>query len=125
MPEIKIEVPLLPPAEYSPNSRCHWAIKKKAGDAFGFAVYLLALEQKKSMIPFEKAEVSLTVIFKQNRRHDPDNFWTRFKPGMDALVRAGILKDDDTEHVKLGELNLVNDSRLAPLTIITIKNIKG
>ncbi len=118
-PAITITVHQLPPAECSPNSRCHWAVRKRAGDNFADEVYYEA--KRTARVRFERAIIALELIVKSVRRRDLDNWWARFKPGMDALVRAGIIPDDDIEHVQHGEITVTVDRARAPMTIITIK----
>jgi Holliday junction resolvase RusA-like endonuclease len=118
-PAITIKAFQLPPAECSPNSRCHWSVKKRAGDNYGNEIYYTATLVSRPH--FNKAVVSLELVVKDHRRRDLDNFWTRFKPGMDALVRAGILEDDDMEHVQHGDIKVTVDPARAPMTIIKIQ----
>jgi Holliday junction resolvase RusA-like endonuclease len=120
---IRIEVQQLPPAECSPNSRVHWSVRKIAADTFEAEVGVLATQIRNKdprLFPYEKATVSLKLVVVDRRRRDLDNFWARFKSGMDALVRAGILADDDMEHLQHGEITVVVNATIAPMTIITI-----
>ena len=39
--------------------------------------------------------VTITFILKDNRRHDWDNLLASFKAGIDGIVDAGLLPDDD------------------------------
>ena len=48
--------------------------------------------------PPEFAEVTLTFYFDNRRRHDADNYQ---KFLLDGLVAAGVIKDDDFEHVQV------------------------
>lgn len=48
--------------------------------------------------PLEKAELIITFYFKDRRRHDADNYQ---KMLLDGLVSAGIIKDDDFEHISV------------------------
>jgi hypothetical protein len=126
MTEFKITVYRLPPAECSPNSRAHWAVRKKAADNFSQEVYIETLKNRRMLWPdiyfqFSKAEISLTLIVKQHRRRDLDNWWARFKPGADALVQAGILTDDDAEHLQHGKIEFIVDPAQAPRTEIILR----
>ncbi len=53
----------------------------------------------KPHIPLPKAVVKLVYHFKDNHRRDPDNY--SGKMILDGLVRAGILKDDSFNCIKL------------------------
>ena len=118
-----IEVPMLPPREYSLNSRCHWAKRYRAGRDYRTAVFLSCFTAgalSKKFNPFQKARLELTFVFAQRRTRDRDNLIAQFKPGLDELVDVGLLPDDDAEHLELGEVNIEVDKNRAPLTIIEL-----
>ena len=71
---------------------------------------------------FIKAKLNLTFIFPQRRRRDRDNCLARFKPGLDAIVQAGLLLDDDAEHLQIGKVDILVDPARAPLTIIELED---
>ncbi|MCD8140503.1 MAG: hypothetical protein LUE17_12125 [Planctomycetaceae bacterium] len=50
--------------------------------------------------PWELASVSATFYFSTKRRRDQDNHMAMLKPAYDGLVDAGLLVDDDHEHLK-------------------------
>lgn len=52
----------------------------------------------KPIKPIEKAEIIITFFFKDKRRHDADNYQ---KFLLDGLVSAGIIADDDFEHISV------------------------
>ena len=58
------------------------------------------------------------------RLRDEDNLLARFKPGLDAIVDAGLILDDDVEHLEIGRVEAVVDLKPAPLTIIELDEIK-
>jgi len=66
------------------------------------------------------ARLNLTLIFPELRVRDDDNLWTRFKPGRDALVHAGIIEADDMEHLHIGSMKVIINRDLAPKTIIEL-----
>ncbi len=125
-----IEVNQLPPASSSPNSRAFWA--KRYSEAAVYRTAVLAETMNKTNIlmrtpgrhgypPFEKPRITLKFIFAQNRRRDEDNLRARFKPGLDAIVHSGIIKDDSLEAVVIDRPVVVVDRNRAPMTIIEIK----
>ncbi|MBA7677606.1 hypothetical protein ES703_85866 [subsurface metagenome] len=124
---VRIEVPFLPPVEYSPNSRCYWAGKHKAGKVYHDAVYYCCVDARNRgyregiSFPFVKAKLDLTFIFPQQRRRDRDNLLARFKPGLDGIVDAELLLDDDAEHLVIGKVDPLVDSERSPLTVIEIE----
>ncbi len=119
---------MLPPAELSPNARVHWAERYRAAQSFLEAVYyscVHAMNQAgREKWPYCKARVSLTFVFPQGRRRDKDNLVAMFKPGLDSLVKIGLLRDDDSEHLEIGAVNIEVDPTRAPLTIIELDEIK-
>ena len=127
---IRIEVPFLPPVEYSPNSRDFWAKKHKAGKVYHDAVFYCCVDARNRgylkglSFPLVRAKLNLTVVFPELRLRDADNLIPRFKPGLDAVVDSGLLLADDVEHLEIGEVEVVVDSRQAPLTIIELDEIK-
>lgn len=48
---------------------------------------------------FEKANVRLSYYFQDNRRRDPDNYCGKLI--LDGLTKAGVIKDDDFDHITL------------------------
>ena len=125
--KVRIEVPFLPPVEYSPNWRGHWAAKNKAGKVYHAAVFYCCVDARnrgylKGMaFPFVKAKLNLAVVFPELRLRDQDNLLARFKPGLDAVVDSGLVLDDDMEHLEIGQVGVVVDSERAPLTIIELE----
>lgn len=126
-----ITVPLLPPKEYSPNARVHWAERKRAGDAYRDAVYFEAVNRRNLFDKgknietrwkaLEYADIGIALIFAEERIRDEDNHRARFKPGMDALMMAGIIRHDDMKHITSRVVCATDEAR-APLTIITVVN---
>jgi len=127
---MRIEVPFLPPLEYSPNSRVCWLVKYKAGKVYHDAVFYCCVDARNRgyrqglSFPFVKAKLNLTVVFAEMRLRDEDNLLARFKPGLDAVVDAGLLLGDDVEHLEIGRVEAVVDLKPAPLTIIELEEIK-
>ena len=124
---LRIEVPMLPPTENSPNWRGHWAQRYNASKAYAYAVFLYAgqacMEQGYPKPAFERARMDLTFVFPTKRRRDEDNMRARFKPGQDALVMAEVVRDDKPEHLEMGGITFVADKKQAPLTIIELTDL--
>ncbi len=127
---MRIEVPFLPPVEYSPNIRGFWAGKHKAGKVYHDAVFYCCVDARNRWyreglsFPLVKTKLNLTVVFAEPRLRDEDNLIARFKPGLDAVVDSGLVLDDDVEHLEIGEVEVVVDPERAPLTIIELDEIK-
>jgi len=80
--------------------------------------------RKRLSFPLAKAKLNLTVVFAELRLRDVDNLLARFKPGLDAVVDAGLVLDDDVEHLEIGDVEVAVDPERAPLTIIELTEIK-
>lgn len=128
---MRIEVTQLPPVEYSLNWRGHWADKHKAGKVYHGAVFYCCVDARNRgylegmSFPFIKARLNLTFVFAEQRLRDEDNLRARFKPGQDAIVDAGLLLDDDAEHLQIGNVDILVDPGRAPLTVIELDEIKN
>lgn len=108
----------------SPNWRGHWSVKSPAAAAFRDAVRLYCINQRnltKRWVPFARPVMDLTFIFDVERERDEDNMRTRFKPGLDGLVDAELLVDDNPKRLITGKLTTEVDKDRAPLTIIELK----
>lgn len=93
----------LPPAVLSPNN--------PPGSRGGrFAIYSASkkqrklakeatLEQRIESAPWQKATVQATFVHKQKRRRDDVNHSAMLKSAYDGVVDAGLLVDDDSEHL--------------------------
>jgi hypothetical protein len=99
---LRIELPGLPPKECSPNWRGHWAakadeVKLYRHDTGWNAVFAkeahYRLNQEWWLAP-EHATMHVTFVVPDNRRRDKTNMAAAFKPALDGLVDAGIIKDD-------------------------------
>ena len=86
-----------PPAECSPNARCGWRAKAAAVQQYRYDCKIDALDQVGSLkwAWGKPVPVTITFILKDKRRHDWDNLLASFKAGIDGLVDAGLLPDDD------------------------------
>jgi len=131
---IRIEVPQLPPTPLSPNWRGHWGKKYRAASGprgYRNSVFYCCIDIKNSVdprgknFPFVKAELEITLIFSSIRRRDMDNALASFKPGVDAMVGAGLIVDDNAAHLKVSNVVLVVDPTRSPMTIIELREVKN
>ena len=126
-----ISVTQIPPQECSPNWRGHWAEKYQPARVYHDAVYYSCVDtrnrgEKEGMkFPLRRAKLDLTVVFRGVRRRDRDNILARFKSGLDAVKDAGLIEDDDSEHLEIGKVEIRADPGLAPLTIISLTEMGG
>ena len=51
-----------------------------------------------SNLHIDRCEISQTVFYPNNRRHDPDNSVPKFL--LDGFVQSGMLIDDDSKHIE-------------------------
>lgn len=85
---LEIKIPGLPP---TPNIRMHWAQKMKDTKRWRELVTLL-VGVKKPEKPLDVAKLTLTRV--STKAPDYDNLVSSFKPVIDGLISAGVLKDD-------------------------------
>jgi len=62
----------------------------------------LVKDQGYSNLHIEKCEISQTIYYYTNRRHDLDNSVPKFI--LDGLVESGMIVDDDSKHITKLEL---------------------
>lgn len=125
----RIEVNQLLPTEYSLNWRGVWQQRYKAGRAYGSAVFYSCVDYKNRLgdkfVPLRVARLDLTLVYAMERVRDRDNCISMFKPGLDAIVRAGLIAGDDSKRLHWGEVNIEVDKDRAPLTIIELREETG
>ena len=93
---IAFSIPGRAPATSSPNSRVNWRVRHAAGKEYAELVTLLAQSAKPpgwGLGSHARAVVTFTQYAVRLRDHD--NFAASMKPALDAIVRAGILSDDN------------------------------
>ncbi len=106
---IRLTVGPLPKA-CSKNARVHWVKAAKAARDFRVAVGTTALSVSRQWlfdVEIPWPHISVDLLLRKKRlpaRIDPDNVFSMFKSGLDGLVDAGIVADDDTKHVTLGAI---------------------
>lgn len=100
-----------PPEELSPNARVHWGLRSETTAVYKQEVRILALNRRRELerggetFPLARpVKVTITFCLQNHRRRDWDNLLANFKPGLDGIVKAGWLKDDNVW--ELGELQL-------------------
>ena len=120
---LRIEIPMLPPIALSPNARPHWAQKHRATQSLRTVAWACAYSVARDRI--EKATIQPIFVVASKRRRDPDNWLAMLKPAIDGLVDAGILIDDDSEHVKLLSPQFVVDRSKAPMTVLEVSDGLG
>ena len=79
------------------NDRNHWS---KAASKRRTIRQLAEQTARFSHAPsLERARLVVEIAFPDRRRRDPHNYMATVKPIVDGLVDAGVLPDDDAEHL--------------------------
>lgn len=93
----------LPDRILSPNvtvgSRGSRMEKYRVSKEYRAAAKLAAEELRVESGPWERATVAVRWFHTQKRRRDDVNYLASLKPAYDGLVDAGLLVDDDHEHL--------------------------
>lgn len=71
---------------------------------------------------FERARVELTYFFQDSRRRDPDNYSGKLI--LDGLTKAGVIADDDFDHIEL-VIKKGGVDKKNPRTEIEIKEVEN
>ena len=119
---ISIELPYLPPKEFSRNSRVHWTALHRVKDQVYDDILITLLESgfKKDVQPLDTATVTFTFYIPDKRNRDADNLITSAKPMLDGLVRAGVIADDNLMAIGVPVYKWESRPR-KPGTLITVE----
>jgi len=79
---------------------------------------LITLDSKIESGPWKLASVAATFYFATKRRRDTDNYTAMLKPAYDGLVDAGLLVDDDYEHLKREEPKFLMDRKFPRVELV-------
>lgn len=98
MTEISISIP---DNEWlTANGRLHWSEKARRTKVLRTVRgWMAARSQGFILKPMEAASVVATIHYPANRRQDPANASPTVKALIDGCVDAGLLPDDDAEHL--------------------------
>lgn len=115
----------LPSKFLSPNARVHWSKKHSESSAARSEAGWLAKDKwRDHTAPMLYAIIDYEFTIPVSRRRDQDNLIAACKPWQDGLVDAGVLVQDDTEHLKLGSVSIVKGPRgSTKITVIEVANI--
>lgn len=98
---LKLELPCLPPVEYSANQsrgaawQRQWRIAHDARRGAVDEIVALVREQGWQGPPMDLAEIRVTFYLPDRRKRDGLGLLERLKPWIDGLVTSGIIQDDD------------------------------
>jgi Holliday junction resolvase RusA-like endonuclease len=96
---IKLEIPLVPPSLNKWYASSHWRGRQQVAKLWHETIHYLCLENKIQPITDYPVIVETQAYFKDKRNRDSSNMITANKLCEDALVKAGILKDDTGDYV--------------------------
>ena len=126
--KIKLTLPY-PPSELLPNRHTHWSVKAKATRKARKDAYYEARNQAHSESfatalpePMESVALDITFYPPKGRVADMDGLYAAFKPCLDSLVDAKIIKDDSPKVIKLVNLHVGSKSD-NPRTEITVSEL--
>ena len=91
---LEIDIPGLPPKEFSGNSRAHYFARHAAGVIARDEVIALVNAYGYSLGALNEPVVEIRWGLPDKRRRDWDNLIACTQPHIDGLVHAGVLKDD-------------------------------
>lgn len=106
-------VPLRCVPSANTTTREHWRARARRVDEIATVLGMLRLADGRGIPPLPRARLRLALHFRDRRRRDPQNYLGGAKQLVDALVRIGVLVDDDAEHLACDEPVLRVD-RAAP-----------
>lgn len=116
----------LPPRVLSPNrppaSRGGRIKKASAAKRYRRLSREATEEARVDTGPWGLASVAVIFYHKEKRRRDQDNYMAMLKPAYDGLVDAGLLVDDDYEHLRR-EAPEFGIDREAPRVELTVTRI--
>lgn len=83
----------------SMNARSHWTNTHRQIQALRARGAAVARAAQPSMPRFDKATVVVYMLFPDRRRRDIQNYHKTLKALIDGMVDAGLLPDDDSQHL--------------------------
>lgn len=106
----------IPPGDLiNANERLHWAVRaRRTADLKADA----ARVARAARVPrLERVRVVGVVHPPDRRRRDPHNLYPTLKAYIDGIVQAGVLIDDDSQHLVSVAMRLGAPARLLRLSV--------
>ena len=120
---IRIDIPYLPPKEFSRNSRVHWSVLHRVQDSIADDIHALLLESGwQQGDPWERAVVTIDFVLPDRRTRDADNLITSLKPIMDALT-GRVYVDDSIKCIGIPKYHYSYSPKKEARTIIEIEQL--
>lgn len=79
------------------NDREHWRLKANKSKYIRQLAEQIARASRAPHL--KRALLTVEIAFPDRKRRDPHNWMATVKPIVDGLVKAGVLPDDDAEHL--------------------------
>lgn len=79
------------------NDREHWQLKANKSKHIRQLAKQIARASRAPHL--KRALLTVEIAFPDRKRRDPHNWMATVKPIVDGLVKAGVLPDDDAEHL--------------------------
>ena len=119
-PTLTIELSGLPD---SPNAtrREHWATKGKNAAQWRRDAAILALDaaNKAKWLTPDTCTIGVVGLFKDHKRHDPDNLLAAIKPCLDGIVDAGVIADDSFSVIRRLTVSCEVGTRVGIRVVVT------
>jgi len=108
---------------YRPGSHGSRMAQAAATKKYRRLARLAVEEVKLDSIPWGKCTVKAEFFHSTKRRRDPDNATGSLKPAYDGIVDAGVVLDDDWEHMER-EKPLLYYDMLWPRVQLTVERVE-
>lgn len=97
-----------------------WQYRKAKMDWTNAVIWQCKACKDRPERPYGFADVFLKYYFPKRVRHDADNYAGKFV--LDGLTKAGVIVDDDMDHIRL---HIAGDvDRKNPRTVITVVEVE-
>ena len=96
---IKFAIPIIAPTLNKWYAGSHWSHRKKVADEWHTTIRMLCLIDQVKAVESYPVCIMTKTYFKTKRKRDTSNCFPANKLAEDALVKAGILKDDTPQYV--------------------------
>lgn len=121
MNEISIEIHC-PPKECWQNRPSHYMAKAKVVKAYRAAAHALMLEAMGGSDGWQRGRIHMEFCWPTRHRRDTLNAAGAMKAAIDGIIDAGLLPDDDGEHMEIGGISASLDKD-NPRVIISLERL--
>jgi hypothetical protein len=123
--QFKLAVEMPPRVGSSQNALGRVRDRIRAGHQYRLLVFNQArLGWRVSEPPMRKARLDLEFVFAIRRRRDQMNHIASVKHGVDGLVAAGVIVDDDWDTLSLGTVAQRIEKGCTPYVVMTLTEVE-